>query len=221
MTKILFIGNSYTFYNDMPQMLLTIARNNGKEITVHSVTKGGRKLYENLNEEDKYNRQIRALINDNEYDVLFLQEQSYFALVDYAEFKRGICELARLVAAKRTVLYATWGRKTGCDLLEKYGWTTDGMTDGLYDAYGKAAKEIGAELSPVGLCFKSLSHAAPHIELYNPDLSHPSYAGSFTAALCHYFKIFGELPENFDGIELDKNEIDIIKQTVLNILQST
>ena len=214
--KILFIGNSYTFYNDLPKMLLTLSENSEKDVTVHSVTKGGRKLYENLSVGDKYHDQITDLIQCNEYDVLILQEQSYFALINYDEFERGVRGLAGLVNAKRTVLYATWGRKTGSELLEKHGWTTDEMSDGLYEAYCKASKNMGAEVSPVGLCFKALNRTAPEIELYDPDLSHPSYAGSFVAALCHYFKIFGELPKSYRGIELSGDETEAIKNAVLS-----
>ena len=42
--NILFIGNSYTYYNDMPQMLAELAKENGNDVSVDAVTKGGRKL---------------------------------------------------------------------------------------------------------------------------------------------------------------------------------
>ena len=48
--KVLFIGNSYTFFNDMPNMLAALAAENGYSVSVDSVTKGGRKLFSNLDE---------------------------------------------------------------------------------------------------------------------------------------------------------------------------
>ena len=41
--NILFIGNSYTYYNNMPKMLEALAKENGKKLCVNAVTKGGRK----------------------------------------------------------------------------------------------------------------------------------------------------------------------------------
>ena len=41
--KLLFIGNSYTYFNEMPEQLEALMRENGFDVTVHSVTKGGRK----------------------------------------------------------------------------------------------------------------------------------------------------------------------------------
>lgn len=211
--KILFIGNSYTFYNDMPKMLSELAIENGEELEVDSVTRGGRKLYENLAEGDENNAKIRALVKEKSYDVLILQEQSYFALIDYAEFERGVKELIELVGAKRVVLYATWGRKTGCDLLPKYGWSSAEMGEKLFAAYSSAAKVCGAEVSPVGLCFNKIN-AGGGLELYNPDLSHPSKAGTALGVLCHYKRIFGEMPESYESLGLEAEEARIIIDTV-------
>ena len=52
--NILFIGNSYTYYNDMPNILEALAKENGKDLSADAVTKGGRKLYANLDAEDEY-----------------------------------------------------------------------------------------------------------------------------------------------------------------------
>ena len=213
--KILFIGNSYTFYNDMPKMLLELGIENGKELEVDSVTRGGRKLYENLASGDEHNSKILELIAKKSYDVLILQEQSYFALIDYAEFERGVRELIALVGAKRVILYATWGRKTGCDLLDKYGWASAEMGEKLFAAYSSAAKVCGAEVSPVGLCFNKIN-AIGTFELYNPDLSHPSRLGTVVGVLCHYKKIFGALPEKYDTLTLSDEEKSVVFDTVDN-----
>ncbi|MBQ7375872.1 MAG: hypothetical protein IJW52_03210 [Clostridia bacterium] len=213
--KILFIGNSYTFYNDMPKMLAELGVENGKELEVDSVTRGGRKLYENLVSGDEYNSKILELIAKKSYDVLILQEQSYFALVDYAEFERGVRGLVELVGAKRVILYATWGRKAGCDLLPKYGWSSAEMGEKLFAAYSSAAKACGAEVSPVGLCFNKIN-AIGDFELYHPDLSHPSRLGTVIGVLCHYKKIFGELPEKCETLALSAEEKRVVFDTVDN-----
>ena len=201
--KILFIGNSYTYFNDMPARFLSLAKENGKEIEVDSVTCGGRKLYENIDKDDQYSTRIRELAKTNEYDVLILQEQSYLALVDYESFERGVLALSKLVGAKRDILYATWGRKSGSELLTNYGWTSEKMTNKLHDAYCLAAEKCKAEVSPVGLCFLALSES--ELELYDPDLSHPSYLGTALGTLVHYKTVFGELPKNCASLALDSD----------------
>ena len=205
--KILFIGNSYTFYNDMPKLLEALLYENGYDATVHSVTKGGRKLYANLAEGDEYNKRIAELVSKNSFDILFLQEQSYFPLVDAERFENAVGELKALVSAKRTVLYATWGRKAGCALLDELSMSSEEMTDALHLAYEKAALTYNCEISPVGLAFKSLSD---RVELYSEDMSHPSYIGSALAAIVHYRTITGGLPKKTDSLGLDKETVDTI-----------
>ena len=204
--KILFIGNSYTFFNDLPAMVDSLAADSGIDVSVDSVTKGGRFLYESLGE-DEYALRLRQLIGENEYDVLVLQEQSHFAIKDYGKFEESIGALKNLVNAKRTVLYATWGRKTGSSVLDDYGITSRQMTDKLYDAYTRAAAKHGCEINPVGLCFAYIYENSPEIELYNKDKSHPSEIGSSLAAIAFFKRIFGRLPDSFSALSLDEDTL--------------
>ena len=200
--KVLFIGNSYTFFNDMPTIFENLAKENGKDLSQYSITKGGRHLYENLSEGDEYGEKIRTLVKENKFDALFLQEQSFFAIVDYDKFLYGVSELKKLVGAKRTVLYATWGRKNGSEKLKELGLTSEEMTKKLTEAYISAAKSTDSGLSYVGTAFLKISKKLPHIDLYNPDLSHPSYFGSAVAAICHYRALFGEMPSLTNTLNL-------------------
>ncbi len=205
--RILFIGNSYTYFSDMPKILSALLTDSGIENRVDAVTVGGRKLYENLSPKDAAHEQIRTLCAQGTYDAVILQEQSYFALVDFDQFLAGVRGCADMVGAARTVLYATWGRKQGSSLLDDRGWTSEGMTAALADAYQRAADAVGGECTHVGKCFADISAAYPEIELYDPDLSHPSYAGSCVAALALYKKMVGTLPANTASLELDTDTV--------------
>ena len=105
--NILFIGNSYTYVHKVPELFEKLANENGKNITVNSVTKGARKLYENLDPADEKHGEIISLTAQKEYDVLILQEQSYLGITDYQSFEKGVLGLNKLVSPKKTVLYAT------------------------------------------------------------------------------------------------------------------
>ena len=212
--KILFIGNSYTYFNDMPSLLESLAVDNGKDVSIDSVTAGGRRLVQNLDDNDEHTKKLTELVSKNNYEVLILQEQSYFALVDPDEFERGVGGLISLVNAKTNLLYATWGRKSGSELLETYGWTSSQMGRMLDEAYCKAAEKYPSCVSHVGLCFEALSREHSDIELYTEDLSHPSYLGSCLGVISHYRAIFGEIPKNLESLKLDRRVSGLFLDTV-------
>ncbi|MBQ9780387.1 MAG: hypothetical protein IJW00_05535 [Clostridia bacterium] len=211
--NILFIGNSYTYFYDLPELFAALCRQNGHDVRVDSVTAGGRKLHECLDDAheklhptDGLAVRIAELLGEVKYDVLILQEQSCLPYHNTDLFCVGAKGLATIVGADRTVMYATWGRMDGSEDLAYFGWTRESMTKGLYDAYCKAADLIHGEVSPVGLCFARTVATAPEIDLYDPDKSHPSYLGSCVAALSHYMTVFGEMPHDLSTLKLD-NEV--------------
>ncbi len=208
--NILFIGNSYTYFSDLPSLFANLCRANGHDVRVDSVTAGGRELHEcltefysNLNTDDPLGKRISELLEEEEYDVLFLQEQSCLPYHNPELFFVGAVGLSTIIGAWRTILYATWGRMDGSEDLDYFGWTRLSMTKGLYDAYCHAAELVHGEVSPVGLCFAKAVETTPEIDLYDPDKSHPSYAGSCVAALSHYKTVFGEMPGDLSALGLD------------------
>lgn len=215
--NILFVGNSYTFFNDLPNMVYNLAINSGYEVSVDSVTRGGRFLYENLGD-DEYAVRLSELAESKRYDILVLQEQSHFALKDYAKFEECIGILKERISAERTVLYSTWGRKTGSPLLSEYGLTSREMTDKLYGAYCTAAKKHSCEITPVGLCFAHITEQYPEIELYNDDKSHPNEAGSSLGAIAFFKRFFGRLPDDYSSLPVGKEALAVIIDTVEKFL---
>ncbi len=208
--NILFIGNSYTYFYDLPSMFADLCRQNGHDVRVDSVTAGGRKLHECLDETreklhptDGLAVRIAELLGEVKYDVLILQEQSCLPYHNTELFCAGAKGLATIVGADRTIMYATWGRADGSETLTHYGWTRESMTEGLYKSYCHVATQVDGEVSPVGLCFAAAVEKTPEIDLYDPDKSHPSYAGSCVAALCHYKTVFGEMPRDLSTLKLD------------------
>ena len=189
--KILFIGNSYTFFHDLPALFQGLARENGREVTVDSVTQGGRSLWENTEREDEVAARVREKAKEH-WDAVFLQDFSTLPVTDYPLFAHGVKNLTELLDADRFILYQTWGRKTGSPTLKEHGWTNAGMTEGLAKAYQRVGRELSIPVSPVGTAFFALGKSHPEIDLYEPDLTHPSREGSCLAALVHYRTLFGE-----------------------------
>ena len=225
--NILFIGNSYTYFFDLPSLFASLCRANGHDVRVDSVTAGGRELHEcltefysDLNVGDPLGKKISELLEEVEYDVLILQEQSCLPYHNPELFFAGAVGLSTIIGAWRTILYATWGRMDGSEDLDYFGWTRLSMTKGLYDSYCHAAQLVHGEVSPVGLCFAKAVETTPEIDLYDPDKSHPSYAGSCVAALCHYKTVFGEMPHDLSVLKLDSDAVAKLVAIVDEIVQA-
>ena len=207
--KILFIGNSYTYVNDMPKIFEALCRDNQRDVSVTSVVHGGHKLYQYVDCDDKYRAMLDEAIAADRYDLCFLQEQSFLPLSDYELFFSGVSRLIDKVrpTANAFMLYETWGRKEGHPTLEEFGWTNESMTFDLAAAYKKAGEALNIPVSYVGLNFYKIYTEHPEIELYHEDKTHPSWAGSCLAALTHYHTVFGSLPEDLSSLKLDKNTL--------------
>ena len=212
---ILFIGNSYTFYNEMPKIFEKLSNDNGRNVNVCSVTKGGRKLID-FETVDEITENLSEILSDNLFDVCIIQEQSVIPAYDFDTFDRGLTRVVGMVGdrADRLVLYATWGRKEGSPVLNEHGWNREVMTDLLTESYKKAAEKFGADVSNVGKCFALVTDRFPDTKLYCDDLSHPSYKGSCLAAMSHYYTVFGCLPENCDSLSLDAQEVSAFKTAI-------
>ena len=221
--NILMIGNSYTYFHKMPRLLQALAEENGNPVELLHVTKGGRALYEYDKEEDETSRRLTETLGvQHRYTAVFLQEQSTLPLLDFDRFRHGVLSLTHRLRdqADRIILYQTWGRKEGNAKLSEYGWTQIGMTRDLAQAYARMAEEIHAEISPVGVCFGWMGAHHPEIELFDPDLSHPSYYGSCLAAVVHYTVLFGQFPEQTASLELEPALIQAFATAVADILEA-
>lgn len=116
----------------------------------------------------------------------------------------------------------TWGRKNG-DASNCATWppvcTYHGMDSLLYERYAIMAESNDALLSPVGAVWHRIRNLYPALELYQPDESHPSEAGSYAAAVTFYAVLFRKDPtlSNYD-FTLSPTDADNIRQTVKSVV---
>ena len=181
--NVLFVGNSYTYYNQMPEKAFTsIAREAGYEVSVTSVTHGGYRLSQFADPENEEGKRLRDTIKNVRYDFAVLQEQSVTPIKDEAAFIKGASDVKELISADNFILYATWGRNDGSPMLTELGLTREEMTEKLSKAYNSAAEKLDARVAEVGKAFLEYSKDHSKDDLYNPDMSHPSEVGSALAA---------------------------------------
>ena len=199
--SVLFIGNSYTAVNDLPNLIYTIALANGDTIYYEANTPGG--SYFNAH---KTNPTTLAKIASRDWDHVVLQEQSQLpalpleiAGADYSPPSAAdLCDLVRENdSCTEIVFYMTWGRKDGdasfcADIPEMC--TYEGMQLLLRDAYLGFAEDNDASIAPAGMGWKAVIDDDPTIELYSGDGSHPNINGSYLTACIFYATLFQESP---------------------------
>lgn len=185
MKNILFVGNSYTYYSDMPQALFApMAKAAGFPCTVTAVTVGGCCLSRFADENDEPGQKLRAAIAGQHYDVVVLQEHGTRPVRDPETFRRSVAALLQLLApqAERFMLYATPGRKDGHGDLAKLNMSSAELIEALALAYDDVGRAFDLPVAQVGRAFLAYGAAHPEAELYDDDLLHPSLLGSTLAA---------------------------------------
>ncbi|MGD8245079.1 MAG: DUF4886 domain-containing protein [Anaerolineae bacterium] len=191
--RVLFIGNSYTFHNNMPEMLAQLMRAGGRDIEVQSSARGGWTLADHAASEET----LSMLMSQN-WDYVILQEQSVIPCIParreqlmYPAVRAIHDEVQR--AGAETVLFVTWGRRDG---LSAEGYRDyEMMQDQLNSGYMEIGTEVGAVVAPVGIAWQNARTADTQLQLWDRDGSHPSQEGSYLAACVFYSVICGESPE--------------------------
>ena len=194
--SVLFIGNSYTYANNLPQMVQDLANSLGDEVYHDSHTAGGATLSNHAGNSNTY-----VAINSEQWDYVVLQAQSQEpsfpdAQVDSQTLPYAI-QLADSVYANRfcsdVMFFMTWGRENGDPQWQPIS-TFDGMNARLRSAYMRFADSTQGSVSAVGSAWKYVRDNHPSIGLYTTDGSHPSVEGSYLAACTFYASLFRKTP---------------------------
>lgn len=222
--EILFIGNSYTYCNDLPSLLKNVTEAEGYKVNVSSVTSGGYKLTSFANPEDPKGKEVLAAFEAKKYDFVIIQEQSQRPVLDPGKFFEGARSIEKMVRDNGAfpVFYSTWGRREGEASLNAHLWTNESMTWDLAASYSAIAEELGADVAHVGLAFYDVYTSDNYVNLYDTDGSHPSAEGSLLAAYVLYSKIFMNDPRNvtFEAL-VSSNDAAILKDAAYRAVFET
>ncbi len=202
--SVLFLGNSYTQNNNLPQMIADVASSVNDTLIHDNNTPGGYYLGQHLTNTVSLNK----IMNGN-WDYVVLQDQStsyaypppYFYGMSSAYNLDSIIKIYN--NCEQTIFYATWGRKNGdqyictppaCLTNTTIVRTYYQMDSAIQTNYMFVADSLNAQVSPVGAVWRYIRRNYPTIELFAPDDSHPSLAGTYAAACCFYATIFRKNP---------------------------
>ena len=191
--RVLFIGNSYTYVNNLPELVTGLAESAHRSLETEMIVAPGATLQKHW-EDGKAVQTIKR----SRWDYVVLQEQSTLGLV----FQGGppindpktFHQYARLFnseiksAGARTIFLLTWARQN-----------LPASQALLTSAYVTIARELDAIVTPVGIAWQTASKQKPSLALHQKDLSHPTPAGSYLAACVLYSTLYGKSAEGLTG----------------------
>jgi hypothetical protein len=219
--RILFIGNSFTYVNMLPEMIrqMSLAAREPRPAQYRMIAPGGCTL------EKHWNDGLAAhAIAEGGWDYVVLQEQSARPISDPAamfRFARLFDQQVRQTGAK-TVFYITWACKPAPDEQRQ-----------ITASYSAIAKELGALSCPVGPAWAGVLQKRPDLELYLGDGKHPSPAGTYIGACVFYGVLYGKSPVGLPGrlvgkddrnalktlVDLSKRDASLLQQTAVETLK--
>ena len=188
-TNVLFIGNIYS--TQMAAIFRTLSRAARKAGRIEALTPGGLQLKAHL-----ANGEAARMIARGAWTHVVLQEQSQTASFPEDQVRattdpavegfRKLCATAKA----RPLLFWHWA-KTGGDKDNFPGDTYEAQRDRLGATFARLAREQGITLVPAGKAWDQVHRDHPDLDLYGPDGSHPSPAGSYLAACVCFAVIHG------------------------------
>ena len=175
--RILFVGNSFTYFYNLPQVVAAMAASQGVSLETRQSTVGGSNLEQHWKEEK--GTQTRRLLEEQGWDYVVFNNHSLSAIdhpESFMEYGRKFAGLVREKGAE-PIFMMTWAYKSN-----------PLMQDRITEMYLRLAEETGADYVPAGPLFASVRALRPDLELFFDD-KHPSSNGTYLLGLA-FFKYF-------------------------------
>ena len=184
--RILFVGNSLTYGNDLPSMVAALARAQQLAWDVRSVTRGNASLHDHLAQGI-----VQQRLADERWDVVVLQQGPSALPESRVDLRAAVAELQPLIerAGARPALYMVW---PGLDRM--------GAFDDVRESYALAAEDVGGAFIAAGETLREAGRRDPTIELYADDQFHPTPEGSYAAAITIFATLAGRDPVGLPAV---------------------
>jgi hypothetical protein len=209
--KVLFIGNSLTFFNDLPKMVKLMAETGKHRMSYEMYAPGGYTLSQHAQDV-----QVMERIEKGIWDYVVLQAQS--SQTAYAEteleqqvypYAQKLCTAIRQANPQAQIIsYTTMAHRNGFSDQQDMSAYED-MQQKVIGTYTFMAKDNYTLLAPVGQAWQKVRTDYPGLDLYYDDI-HPNKAGTYLAACVFYDVLFqsnssgssytGTIPRSTAGI---------------------
>ena len=196
--RILFIGNSLTYMNDLPAVFAALAKHH-KNVIYDSYAPGGYRLSQHAADP-----QLLEKIKKGGWDFVVLQEQSQVPAFSQEQVGResypyaaALCELIRKDSPNAQIaFYMTMARRDGDAENAKFFpevATYAGMQSRINETYTEMARQNQGIVVPVGRVWQEMRSRRPEINIYF-DEAHPNLTGTYLAACVFYATLFKASP---------------------------
>ena len=170
--RVLFVGNSYIYYNNLPQMVSLLSDSLNTKLICKKSTFGGATLGDHWN--SRKGLRTREILAKEKFDIVIIQDNSMWPL-EHADsvlmIGKLFCDLIKSINAT-PYIYNTWSREA-----------TPQTQSAINKTYESLALQTQSVLVPVGSIWAEAKAQKPTVQLYMSDDSHPSWHGTFLTAL--------------------------------------
>ena len=219
--KVLFVGNSFTFYWNLPSQLEKMAQEQNLDWDVNQSTAGGATLRDHW--QGNKDLKTREILSKTTFERVIFQDHSTYPImhIDTTEFY--FSKLKTLLPPQTKIyLYATWYYPN---------FPVEGLVIKDSKEIESNLKDISKkykniEIIPVGRAFDLFSSKYPGIKLLTDDAKHPSHNGTYLAACVFYATLTGKSSKGLDRRYEDKNSngkkiyYSIVEESSASKLQS-
>lgn len=180
-SRVLFVGNSLTYFNNLPELVESEAAKNGYRVTADMLAKPNYAILDHWADGE-----VLELIKNGNYDYLVIQqgpssqEWGRQVLFEYGEKYNALCS----VNGTALVYFMVWPSQA-------YYYTFPGVIKN----YREASMNTNSILCPVGEVWKNHFDSTGDFSYYGSDGFHPSLQGSTVAAKVITDKLYPKSPK--------------------------
>lgn len=190
--RVLFVGNSYTYDNDLPAVFADLAAAGGHRVKAAALVDGGATLADHVESPE-----TSDTLESTRWSVVVLQEQSEIPSSPQLRRSEMYPAARQLVATIRgakalPLFFVTWAHRKGWPAAGLAGYGP--MQSAVDEGYRAIARQLHVPVAPVGSAW-SAALARGSAALWQADGSHPTLRGTYLAACVFYASIFGESPQ--------------------------
>jgi len=211
--RLLFIGNSHTYYNSLPELLRLLAEANGESVDYQTSFGGSYTL------RDHWQGEGARLVEAGPWDAIILQPSGTEPLIHEArqtlEYAGRFAERIHQQEARclwfMTQAYGAHSpsvRARVASMPPEAAERLEQMDEAIEALFHEIQSAHGGEIVPVGRAWRHLQQQSAAPQLYAPDGYHPAPLGSLLGAMVHYDVIFGQLPEKHPSGMSVPSELD-------------
>jgi hypothetical protein len=166
--RVLFIGNSYTYTHNLPEVFRRVAAAEGRQVSVQSLTAPGVSIEDHFSA-GNLPRELRG-----DWDLVVMQQGPSSLPENRRYLVSWTAEVARHLDPARTriVMFSVWPA-----IEHGHTWENAEIS------YAQAAEKVGGCLFPAAAAWRFALLDDPSVPLYSSDGLHPTREGVMLAAM--------------------------------------